>query len=52
MNVKIAFNLLPDQTSNFTAYMGAIRWGDTGDASPHFFRQWGYNVPGSPHFSL
>jgi len=20
--------------------MGAVRWGDTGDASPHFFRPW------------
>jgi len=28
--------------------MGAIRW----TRPPHFFRQWGYNMPCSPHFSL
>ena len=27
--------------------MGAIRWGT---CPPHFFRQWGYNMPCSPHF--
>ena len=36
MNVKIAFNLLTDQTSNFTAYMGAIRWGTRGTRPPTF----------------
>jgi len=26
--------------------------GGHGDASPHFFGQWEYNMPCSPHFSL
>jgi len=31
-------------------YHGRNSVGDTGNASPHFFRQWGYNMSCPPHF--
>jgi len=40
------------QTKKHSHSHGRNYVGDTGDASPHFFRQWGYNMPCRPTFSL
>ena len=38
--------------SGLYTVMGAIRWGTRGTRPPHFFRQWGYNMSCTPHFSV
>jgi len=34
------------------ALMGANRWRRRGTRTPHFFRQWGYNMPCPTYFTL